>query len=78
MGRVMSQNDEFTVIIPKSLVKNLRNRIKNTKFTSLTQYIIYLIRKALVDLMEDTEEQTVYTKEEEMIKKPLRELGYID
>ena len=75
----MSQNDEFTVTIPKSLVKNLRNRIKNTKFTSLTQYIIYLIRKALVDVMEYTEEETVYTKEEEeMIKKRLRELGYID
>ena len=75
----MSQNDEFTITLPKSLVKNLRSSIKNTNFTSLTQYVIHLIRKSLADSMEKTEGEKAYTKEEEeIIKNRLRDLGYID
>ncbi len=74
----MSQNDEFTITLPKSLVKNLRRNIKNTNFTSLTQYVIYLIRKSLIDSMEESEEVVYTEEEEEMIKNRLRDLGYID
>ncbi|MFX0136225.1 MAG: CopG family transcriptional regulator [Candidatus Hodarchaeota archaeon] len=75
----MSQNDEFTVTIPKTLVKNLRTSMKNTNFTSLTQYVIHLIRKSLADSMDENEGEKAYTKEEEeIIKNRLRDLGYID
>ncbi len=74
----MSQNEDFTVTIPKALVKKLRASIKNTNFTSITQYVISLIRKALAEL-EVTDAEKVHTKEEEeIIKKRLKSLGYID
>ena len=74
----MSQNEEFTITIPKTLVKKLRASIKDTNFTSLTQYIISLIRKALVESEETGAEKAYTEKEEEIIKKRLRGLGYID
>ncbi|NVM27867.1 MAG: CopG family transcriptional regulator [Candidatus Helarchaeota archaeon] len=74
----MSQNEEFTITIPKTLVKKLRASIKDTNFTSLTQYIISLIRKALAESEETGAEKAYTEKEEEIIKKRLRGLGYID
>lgn len=74
----MRQEEDFTVTIPKSLVKKLRATMKNTNFTSLTQYVISLIRKAIAESEVTGVEEAYTEKEEEIIKKRLKDLGYID
>ena len=62
--------------IPNPLFKKIEEKIRNTGFSSVESYIIYVLREILT---EDEEPEKAFTKkDEEKVKARLRELGYMD
>jgi len=73
-----SKQKRFTTVsIPTPLFKKIEERIKDTGFTSVSSYVIYILREIITEEEEETEEP--FTKEDEdRVKARLRALGYID
>lgn len=72
------KDKKFTsVFIPTPLFEKIRERIKGTGFTSVSSYVVYVLREILAE--EESESKEPFTKEdEERVKERLRSLGYID
>lgn len=68
--------DKTTIKIPSSLYKSLKKQIEGTGFSSVTDFIVYVMRDiaASGSLHEDV---SLTKKEIEQIKKRLQSLGYI-
>jgi len=67
-----------TVSIPKPLYDKIKKRIEGTGFTSVSDYVVYVLRELLASLEEGENEEPFTEKEGEKIKEKLRALGYID
>ena len=65
-----------TIKIPKQLYESLKKMIEGTGFTSVTDFIIYVMRDIAASgkLHEDT---SLTKKEITQIRKRLKSLGYI-
>ncbi|MCD6529221.1 CopG family transcriptional regulator [Candidatus Bathyarchaeota archaeon] len=76
MEKEKTGKEEFTeVSIPTSLFKKIEERIRGTEFSSVSDYVTYVLR----ELLNEEEEEEVFSEEdEEKIKARLRALGYID
>lgn len=72
------KDKKFTsVSIPTPLFEKIRERIKGTGFTSVSSYVVYVLREILAE--EESEDEEPFTKEdEERVKERLRSLGYLD
>ena len=68
-------SDKVTIKIPKPLYKKLKKMIKNTGFSSVTEFIVYVIRGVASGKTES--EESLTEKEVRIIKKRLKALGYI-
>lgn len=64
------------VSIPIQLYARIKKRLKETDFTSVSDYVSYVLREVLASLEE--EEEVFSKEEEEKVKERLRALGYID
>ena len=62
-----------SVSVPLPLFKKTEKHIENTGFPSVSSYVAFLLRMILSD--KKSSEKSNY--ETEMIKKKLKELGYI-
>ena len=71
-------NDECdrsaSVVIPKRLFKKIEEKIKNTSFSSVSDYVTYLLEK---ELYEAEDEEVFSEEDEEKVKERLRSLGYL-
>ncbi len=67
-----------TVSIPTNLYAKIKTRIKSTGFTSVSDYVTYVLREVLASLEEEEKEQPFSREEEEKVKERLRALGYLD
>jgi Arc/MetJ-type ribon-helix-helix transcriptional regulator len=67
-----------TVSIPVPLYKKIKSRIKGTGFTSVSDYVTYVLREVLASLEEEEKEEAFSEEEEEKVKERLRALGYLD
>ncbi len=67
-----------TVSIPTQLYKNIKGRIEGTGFTSVSDYVTYVLREVLSSLEEEDKEEVFSEEEEEKVKERLRALGYLD
>lgn len=67
--------DRVTIKIPQPLYKKLKKMIKNTGFSSVTEFIVYVMRGVISGKTETEEKLT--EKEVRIIKKRLKALGYI-
>ena len=75
----MSEKGKFTTVsIPKPLYEKIKKRIKDTGFTSVSDYVTYVLREILASLDEVEKQEPFSKEEEEKIKERLRALGYID
>lgn len=75
----MKKNSEkqFTnVSIPASLFERIEERIKGTEFTSVSDYVTYVLSEVLTEDEEETE--SVSKEDEERIKERLKALGYLE
>ncbi len=69
--------EEVEVKIPKEIYEKILERIKETEFKSVDEYVTYVLKEVLASL-EEEEEQVFSEEEEEKVKERLRALGYLD
>ena len=66
-----------SVSIPITLFEKIKERIAGTGFSSVSSYVVYVLREVLAE--ESGEESEPFTREdEERVKERLRALGYLD
>lgn len=66
-----------TITIPLHLYKKLEARIKNTGFTSVSNYVTYVLREVSASEAEDAKKEPFTKKDEEKVKARLKALGYL-
>lgn len=72
--------DKIQVSISKELYEKIKRRIlsKDSKFSSIEEYIEYLLLYAINNIQKEQElVQKLTNEEEEEIKERLKRLGYI-
>lgn len=72
----MGNDKSITVSIPATLYEKVKGRIEGTEFTSVSDYIVFILREVVLE--EDEEKETFTEEEEKKIKERLRSLGYLD
>lgn len=66
------------ITIPEDLVKKLEQKIEQTDFKSVQDYVMYILNQLVSKNDEALKEETTYSEEdEEALKKKLGELGYL-
>jgi metal-responsive CopG/Arc/MetJ family transcriptional regulator len=72
----MSVQERVTIKIPKTLYNTIQEIIKDTGFSSATDFIVYVLRDVI---SMKTSDAAVYLSKEEiqLIKKKLTSLGYL-
>jgi Arc/MetJ-type ribon-helix-helix transcriptional regulator len=65
------------VTIPEDLYKKIEERIGETEFESVDEYVTYVLRE-VIESLEEEEEEVFTEEEEEKVKERLRALGYLD
>lgn len=58
--------------ISKDIIEKIKQRIKETEFKSVEEYIEFVLREVL-----EEEEAEISKEDEEIIKERLRALGYL-
>ncbi len=64
-----------TVSIPAPLFEKIQAKIKDTGFTSVSDYVTYVLREILA---HSNEAQAFNEEDERKVKDRLRSLGYLD
>ena len=83
VGKETKKKSKYTTIsIPTPLAGKLKKRIEGTGFTSLSSYVIYVLRQLLSSIEKEEigerNKEVMTREEEETIKSRLRALGYLD
>jgi len=67
-----------TISIPVALYRRIRELIKGTGFTSVSQFVIYVLREVVSSMEEKKLKSQVVSEEEKMrIIERLKRLGYL-
>ena len=65
------------VSIPNELYEKIEKNLEDFGFKTVDEYIVFVLEEVLKS--DDSGEEQVFSEEEEeMIKKRLRDLGYLD
>lgn len=63
--------------IPIDLIKKIEERVKETEFESVDEYVTFVLEEVVKD--DDEEIEEVFSEEdEEKVKERLKALGYLD
>lgn len=76
MSEKDGKNDKKAVFLQTELYEMVENRITDLDFSSVDEYVEFVITEILKD--EEDEEVTFSEEEEEEVKKRLKALGYLD
>lgn len=72
-----SEDAKYTsVSIPSTLFEKVKERIEGTGFSSVSSYVVYVLREIIAT--ETQEEEPFSEEDEERVKERLRALGYLD
>jgi Arc/MetJ-type ribon-helix-helix transcriptional regulator len=77
MKKKEKENQFTSVSIPAPLFDKIRRRIEGTGFTSVSSYVVYVLREVLAEDAVD-EKEAFSREDEERVKERLRSLGYLD
>lgn len=66
------------VSIPDELYEKIEKNLEDFGFKTVDEYIAFVLEEVLKNDDDSGEEQVFSEDEEEMIKKRLRDLGYLD
>ena len=67
-----------TVSIPTTLYRRIKELIKDTGFTSVSQFVIYILREVISSMEEEKiKGETLSDEEKKRIIERLKKLGYI-
>ena len=73
--RLSTEGDKpKSIEISNHLFERINDKIRKTRFSSVSEYLIYLIEK---DLAETDDSTDLSKEDEEKIKQRLRSLGYL-
>ena len=76
MGENQGEEKKFASIpIPISLYRRIEERVRETGFASVPDYVVYVLNEVLADDKEES--RTLSEEEEAEIKKRLKDLGYL-
>ena len=64
-----------TVSIPKILADKIKKKIEKTGFSSVSDYVTYVLREIISNVEEKKE--AFSREDEEKVKKRLKSLGYL-
>ena len=73
--REAGSEEYVSIAIPASLYNRIRELIKGTGFTSVSQYVVHVLREVVA--AQERGEPAISKEDEERIKERLRDLGYI-
>ncbi len=68
--------EKKNVPIPAEIYDAIAQRVKETEFNSVEEYVTFVLEEVIKD--EDEEETPFTPEDEEEVKKRLRALGYLD
>jgi metal-responsive CopG/Arc/MetJ family transcriptional regulator len=68
--------DKVTIKIPRELYISLKDMIKGTGFSSVTEFIVFVMR-TLLSGSKIKEEDELTSREIKVIKERLKKLGYL-
>ena len=72
-------NEEYGEIrIPKRLIEEIEERIKQTEFESVEEYVTFVLEEVVRDVEEEEPEEVFSEEDETKVKERLRALGYLD
>ena len=72
----MKMADKVTIKIPRELYEKLREMIEGTGFSSVTEFIVFVMR-SLASGGKLKEEDKLTDEEVEAVRERLRRLGYL-
>ncbi len=73
-GVLLSPSDYTTVSIPKVLYEKVQKRIEGTGFTSVSRFVVYILRELMV---EGPKDESPFTPEDKkLLLEKLEKLGY--
>jgi Arc/MetJ-type ribon-helix-helix transcriptional regulator len=67
-----------TVSIPKTLFSKIKARIEDTGFSSVSDYVTYVLREIFAEEAQQSTEKAFSSEDEKRVKDRLRALGYLD
>ncbi|MCD6301226.1 MAG: hypothetical protein J7L82_04065 [Staphylothermus sp.] len=66
-----------TVSIPITLYNRIKKMIEGTGFTSVSQFVTYVLREVIIAHEESTYKEPLTEEEKQKIIEKLKKLGYI-
>ena len=78
MAEEKEEKKYTTISIPTPLAAKIKKRIEGTGFTSVSSYVIYVLREVISSIEEEEKEDAFSKEDEEKVKERLRALGYLD
>jgi metal-responsive CopG/Arc/MetJ family transcriptional regulator len=72
----MSAQERVTIKIPKTLYAQIGEIIRDTGFSSVTEFIVYVLRD-VISLKAGTPSESLTPEEIAAIRDKLRSLGYL-
>lgn len=73
------ENRLISIIIPAHIGEKIQERIAGTEFTTVSDYVSFVLGEVISDTGGEGEKKVSFTREdEEQVKAKLRALGYID
>ena len=67
-----------TIKIPRPLYRKLQTLIDGSSFSSVTEFIVYVLRDLIADKGIPADKEELTPEETRAIKQRLRNLGYLD
>lgn len=67
-----NEEEKRALSLPPELYKKIKERAKATGFSSVDEYVIFVLEEAL-----EEDEEATGNEEDEEVKKRLRALGYL-
>ena len=74
----MTDKKYSTVSIPAPLAEKVKKRIDGTGFTSVSDYVTFVLREVLAGEEEEDTKEAFSKEDEEKVKERLKALGYLD
>jgi hypothetical protein len=68
-------SDKVTLKIPRPLYNKLKKIIENTGFSSVNEFVVYVLRDLAI--LKKTDSEGLSAEEVKLIKKRLEKLGYL-
>ncbi len=76
--RVGEPNSRYTTVsIPITLYDRIKNLINGTGFTSVSQFVIYVLRDVVSSMEQEKISSNISEEEKKEIIERLKKLGYI-